>query len=65
MEEPFIVLSKAPPQIMHELGTNFCLIYHHYDEKSSILEIISVIDNLGKGASSQAVQNFNLLMGIE
>ncbi len=64
-EEPFIVLSKEPPHIKHALGTNFCFIYHHYDEKSSILEIISVIDNLGKGASSQAVQNFNLLMGIE
>lgn len=63
--EPFIVIFKEPPHIKHVLGTNFCFIYCHYDEKSSILEVISLIDNLGKGASSQAVQNFNLLTGIE
>ncbi|MFN3471069.1 MAG: N-acetyl-gamma-glutamyl-phosphate reductase, partial [Aquificaceae bacterium] len=60
-----IVIFKEPPHIKHVLGTNFCFIYCHYDEKSSILEVISLIDNLGKGASSQAVQNFNLLTGIE
>lgn len=64
-EEPFIVLANEPPQVKHVLGTNLCFIYHHYDEKNSILEVISLIDNLGKGASSQALQNFNLLMGME
>ncbi|MEN3028196.1 MAG: N-acetyl-gamma-glutamyl-phosphate reductase, partial [Aquificaceae bacterium] len=32
---------------------------------TSLLEVISLIDNLGKGASSQALQNFNLMLGLE
>ncbi|MCS7170887.1 MAG: N-acetyl-gamma-glutamyl-phosphate reductase [Aquificaceae bacterium] len=64
-EEPFVLICKEPPHVKHVRGTNYCLIYCYYDEKSSILEVISVIDNLGKGASSQALQNFNLMMGLE
>ncbi len=64
-KEPFIILMEEPPHIKYASGTNFCFIYCWYDEKTSILEIISVIDNLGKGASSQAIQNFNLLMDFE
>ncbi len=64
-EEPFVLLCEEPPHIKHVIGTNLCLLYLNYQKDTSILEIISVIDNLGKGASSQAVQNFNLMMGFE
>ena len=63
--EPFVFISQEPPHLKHVVGTNYCLLYLHYHRETSILEVISVIDNLGKGASSQAVQNFNLMMGFE
>ncbi|RMH05050.1 MAG: N-acetyl-gamma-glutamyl-phosphate reductase [Aquificota bacterium] len=62
--EDFIVVCDEPPFIKQALGSNLCLLYPYYDERTQILEVISVIDNLGKGASSQAVQNFNLMFGI-
>ncbi|MCS6956944.1 MAG: N-acetyl-gamma-glutamyl-phosphate reductase [Aquificaceae bacterium] len=64
-EEPFVKVINQPPHIKYVIGTNYCFIFVHYDEKTSMLEVISVIDNLGKGASSQALQNFNLMMGLE
>lgn len=64
-QEPFIFMSEEPPHIKHVIGSNFCFLYLHYHRETSILEVISAIDNLGKGASSQAVQNFNIMMGFE
>jgi len=44
-------------------GTNFCDIY--VKQKGNMLFIASAIDNLMRGASSQAVVNANLMMGLE
>jgi N-acetyl-gamma-glutamyl-phosphate reductase len=44
-------------------GSNYCDIGFSLDERTGRLTIISVIDNLVKGAAGQAVQNLNLLMG--
>ncbi|MCS7262790.1 MAG: N-acetyl-gamma-glutamyl-phosphate reductase [Aquificaceae bacterium] len=63
--EPFVQVLEEPPHTKQVVGTNRCHLYCHYDRRSAILEVISVIDNLGKGASSQALQNFNLMMGLE
>jgi N-acetyl-gamma-glutamyl-phosphate reductase len=63
--EPFLFLTEEPPHMKHAAGSNFCFLYLYYHRETSILEVISIIDNLGKGASSQAVQNFNLMMGFE
>jgi N-acetyl-gamma-glutamyl-phosphate reductase len=43
--------------------TNYCDIGVHYDAASGRALIISAIDNLGKGAAGQAVQNMNLALG--
>ncbi|MDW8294580.1 MAG: N-acetyl-gamma-glutamyl-phosphate reductase [Aquificaceae bacterium] len=64
-EEPFVLTLSEPPHIKHVVGTNYAFIYCYYDKDVSILEVISLIDNLGKGASSQALQNFNLMFGFE
>ncbi|MCS7307111.1 MAG: N-acetyl-gamma-glutamyl-phosphate reductase [Aquificaceae bacterium] len=64
-EEPFVSILEEPPHIKHVRGTNHCLIYCYYDTRVGMLQVISVIDNLGKGASSQALQNFNLMMGLD
>ncbi len=46
-------------------GSNFCDISITYDERTNRITVISVIDNLVKGASGQAVQNMNKLFGFE
>lgn len=45
--------------------TNFCDYAHFYDTETGILQIVSAIDNLMKGAAGQAVQNMNLMFGLE
>lgn len=63
--EPFIIMSSEPPMTRWVLGTNFCYIYTHYDSRTSTAVVISAIDNLGKGASHQAVQNMNIMAGFD
>ena len=45
-------------------GTNRCEIAVRYDPRSSTILIVSVIDNLVKGASGQAVQNMNVVFEL-
>ncbi len=46
-------------------ASNFCDIGWVYDERTNRLTVVSVIDNLVKGASGQAVQNMNIMFGLE
>lgn len=63
--ERFIVLSQErPPEIRDVAGTNDCAIGWTIDARSGQAVIVSVIDNLGKGAAGQAIQNFNVMMGL-
>jgi N-acetyl-gamma-glutamyl-phosphate reductase len=55
-------ISKNPVDMKNVAGTNFCDIY--VKQKANILFISSAIDNLMRGASSQAVVNANLMMGL-
>ncbi len=64
-DEPFVKIVDRPPHTKWTVGTNMCYIYIHYHKSLKTLEIISAIDNLGKGASSQAVQNMNIMFGFE
>lgn len=60
-------VSKNPVDTKNVSGTNFCDIYvkqNKSTEKTNMLFISSAIDNLMRGASSQAVVNANLMMGI-
>ena len=52
------------PDIRHVRGTNFCDIGFYLDKTCGRLIIVSAIDNLLKGAAGQAVQNMNLMFGI-
>lgn len=45
--------------------SNFCDISLHFDFRTNTFVAISAIDNMGKGAAGQAVQNMNLMFGIE
>lgn len=53
------------PELQHVARTNFCDIGFALDTSGRRLIVVSCLDNLGKGAAGQAVQNFNLLLGIE
>ncbi|MEA1968153.1 MAG: N-acetyl-gamma-glutamyl-phosphate reductase, partial [Thermodesulfobacteriota bacterium] len=53
------------PDIAHVRGTNFCDIGFILNRESGRLIIVSAIDNLLKGAAGQAVQNMNLMFGID
>ena len=62
-DEPFVRISKNPVDMKNVAGTNFCDIY--VKQKGSMLFISSSIDNLLRGASSQAVVNANIMMGLD
>ncbi len=53
------------PELQHVAHTNFCDIGFALDHSGQRLMVVSCLDNLGKGAAGQAVQNFNLMTGIE
>jgi N-acetyl-gamma-glutamyl-phosphate reductase len=61
--EPFVRVVSAPPQTKQVLGSNYCFIYPTVD-RAGRLVVVSVIDNLVKGAAGQAVQNMNLMLGL-
>jgi N-acetyl-gamma-glutamyl-phosphate reductase len=60
---PFVVVSKEPIFLKQVVNTNKCFI--QLEKVGSNLVIHSAIDNLLKGASGQAVQNMNLIFGLE
>jgi len=53
------------PELQHVAHTNFCDIGFSLDNPGKRLIVVSCLDNLGKGAAGQAVQNLNLTLGIE
>ncbi|TYZ29969.1 N-acetyl-gamma-glutamyl-phosphate reductase [Selenomonas caprae] len=55
----------AYPATKDVRGSNFCDIAWHIDERTQRVIVLSVIDNLVKGAAGQAVQNFNIACGFE
>jgi N-acetyl-gamma-glutamyl-phosphate reductase len=64
--EPFVRIYPAGhgPDLHAVQRTNFCDIGVHLDAKTGRAVVISAIDNLGKGAAGQAVQNMNLALGF-
>lgn len=53
------------PELQHVAHSNFADIGFVLDPSGRRLIVVSCLDNLGKGAAGQAVQNFNLLLGVE
>lgn len=67
LDEPFVrVLPKGYlPQTKYLSGTNLAEVAASVDERSGKVIVVSAIDNLGKGAAGQALQNANLMLGFE
>lgn len=65
--EPFVdVLPPGShPETRTVRGTNLCRVAVHQPQGGQTALVLSVIDNLSKGAASQAVQNMNLMLGLE
>jgi N-acetyl-gamma-glutamyl-phosphate reductase len=65
-DEPFVVVrgEGPPPELREVRGTNRCVIGWRWDAASRHAIVVTAIDNLGKGASGQAVQCFNLMLGL-
>jgi N-acetyl-gamma-glutamyl-phosphate reductase len=66
-DEPFVDVMPqgSQPATRNVKGSNRCQIAVHYLKPSNTIVVLSVIDNLLKGASGQAVQNMNIMFGCE
>ena len=65
--EPFVDVlpAGAHPETRSVRGVNHCRIAVHRPQDGDKVVVLSVIDNLVKGAAGQAVQNMNLMFGLD
>ena len=63
-DEPFVRMVEKAPGLRDVRDTNECHVYVTVEERGRVLAF-SAIDNLWKGASGQAVQNLNLMLGLD
>jgi N-acetyl-gamma-glutamyl-phosphate reductase len=64
-KEPFVVVREKPPETKHVRGAHRAEVFANYDPRTGLVTAIGVIDNLVKGAAGSAIQNANLMLGIE
>jgi N-acetyl-gamma-glutamyl-phosphate reductase len=65
--EPFVDILPAGshPETRTVKGSNLCRIAIHQPQDNDTIVVLSVIDNLVKGAAGQAVQNMNIAFGLD
>lgn len=63
-DEPFVHVLDGPPSLRAVRDTNECHVYVTVEERGRVMAF-SAIDNIWKGASSQGVQNLNLMLGLD
>lgn len=64
-DEPFVRVREELPETRWVAHSNFCDVSVRVDARTNRLVMIAAIDNLMKGAASQAVQNMNILFGCD
>ena len=62
--EEFVQVVDHLPGVREVRGTNLCRINVSVDERTGKAFVFAVIDNLWKGAASQAIQNLNLMLEL-
>ena len=62
-ESAFVRVSDTPPHSKWAQGSNLAFVSYAADPDSETIIALGVVDNLGKGAAGQAVQNMNLMLG--
>jgi N-acetyl-gamma-glutamyl-phosphate reductase len=63
-DEPFVEVVAQPPGTRDVYETNFCRVFAAADGHTGKVVVLSAIDNLWKGTSSQAIQNLNVMFGL-
>jgi N-acetyl-gamma-glutamyl-phosphate reductase len=63
--EPFVELADSPPGVRDVRDTNMCRIHATVEPATGRVLVFAVIDNLWKGAAGQAVQDLNLMLGLD
>jgi N-acetyl-gamma-glutamyl-phosphate reductase len=63
--EPWIELTERLPGVRDVRETNYCAISVHKDPRTGRAIVFGAIDNLWKGTASQAIQNLNLMFGLD
>ena len=63
-EAAFVRVSDSPPHSKWAQGTNLAFVSYAADPDSQTIIALGAVDNLGKGAAGQAVQNMNLMLGF-
>jgi len=66
-DEPFVDVlpAKSHPDTRSVRGANMCRIAVHRPQSGNVVVVLSVIDNLLKGAAGQAIQNMNIMLGLD
>ncbi|MDP3765865.1 MAG: N-acetyl-gamma-glutamyl-phosphate reductase [Nanoarchaeota archaeon] len=64
-KEPFVKILDKIPELHDAQNTNYCCLGGFEVDENNQLVVVSVIDNLLKGASGQAVQNMNIMFGFD
>jgi N-acetyl-gamma-glutamyl-phosphate reductase len=63
--ERWVELALGAPGVIEVRDTNYCRLSVHVDSRAGRVIVFSALDNLWKGAASQAVQNLNLMFGLD
>ncbi len=63
--EAFVELSDVPPGVRDVRDTNFCRLHTAIERRTGRPLVFAAIDNLWKGAAGQALQNLNVMLGLE
>lgn len=63
-DEPFVRVDDALPETGFTGGSNRALLGYRFDSRTNRVIAVAAIDNLGKGAAGQAIQNANLMLGL-
>jgi N-acetyl-gamma-glutamyl-phosphate reductase len=61
---PFVRVTDKPPHTKWATGSNLAFVHFVADPERNLIIALSAIDNLGKGAAGQAMQNANLMLGL-
>jgi N-acetyl-gamma-glutamyl-phosphate reductase len=63
--EPFVIVRDTAPETKHVRGAHRAEIFAQFDDRTGLITVITVIDNLVKGAAGSAIQNANLMLGLD
>lgn len=64
-DAPFVYITDGLPSTKHTLGSNMLHIGLQVDARLNRITVVSCLDNLGKGMAGQAIQNMNLMFGLD